>query len=763
MTKTWPTAFFSLAAGIILAYYDLWIIAIGLAVLAILTAAFYKDSGSRLMLCILLLASGLGWAQLRIPEPPASLPTVQRFDCSGRVADFPLSDGDKTVFIVATDQTSRWEKKIRVVCYFKTDLTRGDYVSLKGALKPPRPPGNPGEFDYARYLSHSSIYYNLSIKNSQDLHITARDRGPLSWLDRFRARGEAVFKQALPEQEAAILLGMLLGTREGITDDQFDTFQKTGIIHLFSVSGLHVGFLLLLTGWIVSLLGLTRGKRFVVGAAVLLLYGTMIAWPVCVIRSILMGILGLLAYYFGRENDMLNALAIAGVFNLLLDPAALFTISFQLTFLATWGMVYIYPRLREVIPLKGRIWDLIWLPLAAELAVMPMIVYYFNILTPVSILTNILITYISGLTVIMGFIALILAPLAPALAAIILYVGGFGVEVILGIVNRVQLIPGGYIWVATPAVVLIILYYGGVIGGISALEAPARRRWLYPSVGAILLFILVVLIPAGWYQRGQLEIDFIDVGQGDAILAKTPQGKFILVDGGGSAWYDVGETTVLPYLHRRGIRSLHMVVSSHPDNDHLQGLESVVKEMKVGSILAPQCLNNVTEYQSLRKEAAAKNIDWQGISSGQEIILESGLKIKVLHPGYGQQPQDDCNNQSLVLRISYGDFSILLTGDIEKEAMQSLVDQGMLAAATMVKVPHHGSKGSLVPDFYNQLQARYAVISVGSGNLYGHPSPAVLSMLKQAHAQILRTDQHGAIIVLTDGRQMQVRPTLLNR
>ncbi|HPT70538.1 MAG TPA: ComEC family competence protein, partial [Syntrophomonas sp.] len=263
MNKTWPIAFFSLAAGIIFAYYELLMIAVCLMALLLGSAILCKRYSGKIIICLLLLLGGFFYAQLRIPEMPVSLPVVQGFTCSGRVQDFPVVDGDKTTFIIKADRSSCWEKKIRVVCYFKSDLSRGDQVSLYGVLKPPRRPGNPGEFDYPRYLSHSGIYYNLSIKNNSNLQITARASGPLSWLDKFRTSAESVFKETLPEQEAFILLGMLLGTREGIDEDQYDAFQKTGIIHLFSVSGLHVGFLLLLTGWIVSLLGLSKAKRFI--------------------------------------------------------------------------------------------------------------------------------------------------------------------------------------------------------------------------------------------------------------------------------------------------------------------------------------------------------------------------------------------------------------------------------------------------------------------------------------------------------------------
>ncbi len=758
MTKSWPLAFFSLIAGIVLAYYQLGAVAIAAILLLLTSGILLKEYSFQFYTCLLVLLAGFLYAVIMIIDLPPSLPVIQT-SLAGTVQGFPYCDGEKTTFILKTEKSSTWTRKIRVVCYFEVDISRGDRLSLKGILKPPRRPGNPGEFNFPLYLSHNGIYYNLAVKQASDLSLIGREKGPLLWVDRFRARGETLTKKILPERESAILLGMLLGTREGIEEEQYDAFQKTGIIHLFSVSGLHVGFLLLLVGWISSLLALSNRSKFFAGVTILIIYGTMIAWPVCVIRAVLMGILGLLAYYSGRENGLLNALAIAGVITLLINPASLFTISFQLTFLATWGLLYIFPILREALPLKGWFWDMIWLPLSAELAVLPLIAYYFNILTPVSILTNILVTYISGLAVILGFVTFLLAAFIPILAPLFLYPAGFCVELILLMVRWVQYLPGGYIWVATPAIAMIILYFASIFIGLLGLHNPYYRKLLWPALGIWTVFFIVLLLPASCYNRGYLEADFIDVGQGDAILLKSPRGKFVLIDGGGNALYEVGKTTVLPYLHRRGIRELTLLVNTHPDNDHLQGVESVAEELAVENIAVPGSLSDCNEYGVLKQIAVRRRLPIISLQSGNEINIEEGLRIKVLHPGNQTFSKNSNNNQSVVLRISYREFSILLTGDIEAEAMQALLDDGQLTPTTIVKVPHHGSKGSLLPEFYQQTQPRYAVISVGANNLFGHPHPNTLAMLKQQNIQLLRTDQDGAVIIFSDGKKMFIHRT----
>jgi competence protein ComEC len=302
------------------------------------------------------------------------------------------------------------------------------------------------------------------------LKLVKQGTGVLKGVDFLRDKGADLIRQTLPARESSILLGMLLGTRDGIDEEQYEDFQKTGIVHLFSVSGLHVAFLLLLITWLTSLMRMSARGRFFTAAAILLLYGTMIAWPECVIRAVLMGILGLLAYYSGRENSLLNALAISGLVILIINPNAIFLISFQLTMLATWGLVYLFPVLRDHFPYQGKLWDLLLIPVAAELAVLPLIAYHFNMFAPVSIITNILVSYLSGVAVVCGFISLLLAPAIPAGAAIFLYPAGLCVEIILYIVELMKTVPGGFIWVAAPGVILTALYYAALLMGCRGLK-----------------------------------------------------------------------------------------------------------------------------------------------------------------------------------------------------------------------------------------------------------------------------------------------------
>ncbi|MDD2587141.1 MAG: ComEC/Rec2 family competence protein, partial [Syntrophomonadaceae bacterium] len=258
------------------------------------------------------------------------------------------------------------------------------------------------------------------------------------------------------------------------------------------------------------------------------------------------------------------------------------------------------------------------------------------------------------------------------------------------------------------------------------------------------------------YNRGVLEVVFIDVGQGDSTLLKTPGGKFLLIDGGGSDFYDVGTRKLLPYLHHRGIRELFMVINTHPDTDHLQGLEKVVAELPVKCISLPASLVGADEYSNLKQAAQGRNIPLVPLQSGHELNIEKGLEMRVIYPDADKYAGRDYNEQSLVLDTRMGNFSILLTGDATTESLQKILNSRTVKPVTIVKVPHHGSKGSLLPEFYEKANPLYAVISSGKNNPFGHPHQSVLDMLEQNQIKILRTDLQGAITVETDGKGLKV-------
>jgi competence protein ComEC len=758
MPLSWFEVFIVLAASACFSYYAFWPLFI-LPFLFLLAGGIWGGKYSlrsySALALFLMAVLFFNWMQMPVP---LDLRIQDGVVLTGRVETVPEFDGNRSSFVLKSKEPERAMKKIQVFCNFEAAVQKGEEISLRGDLKLPRPPGNPGEFDYPRYLSYSGIYYLMSVKEKNAIAVISAPGRSECFFAAIRNSGEKIIKDRLPAPEAAILLGMLLGKTDDMAPEQYRDFQKSGIVHIFSVSGLHVGFFLLLMACLTSLCRMSPGMKLVVTGIFLLLYASVVAWPVSVIRAVIMAIVGLLAYYSGRENALLNGLGLAGTIIIVSDPFALFKISFQLSFMATWGLLYLFPLLKKRLQYTNRLWDLLLIPLSAQLAVLPLTAYHFNLFSPVSLLSNVLTSYLSGACVILGLLALMLAAVWPWLAGIFLYPAGFFIELIMGLNSAVLKLPLAFWWVATPCFILIIVYYLGLLLlALSWSKNYRKRGFGYTGLCLILLFILLISLPASLYQQGVMELVLIDVGQGDSILLKSPGGKFVLVDGGGSHYSDPGSKKLLPYLHHRGIRKIDVIINTHPDIDHLQGLEKASKGLSVAHIALPYCFKEAEEYEELKGIAARKNIPLIFLKSGQRLSLEKGCELTVLYPEgelyYGNQ----YNNKSLVLNCQYGAFSFLLTGDVEKEGMQELLQQGKLGTSTVLKVPHHGSKGSLLPEFYRELNPRWAIISAGANNSFGHPHASVLKELQEQGIEVLRTDEDGAIVFQSNGRWVKIK------
>jgi competence protein ComEC len=335
-------------------------------------------------------------------------------------------------------------------------------------------------------------------------------------------------------------------------------------------------------------------------------------------------------------------------------------------------------------------------------------------------------------------------------------------------------IPGPPVW-------LMILFFVGFIflaGVAQAIAArrrdPAmRRQWLpvaHPlelsaALGVVVLAVLVAWHPfAPSLYRGKLEVSVLDVGQGDSIFVAFPDGRTMLVDGGGQAGAevvdgfragpDVGEEVVSPYLWSRGIKRLDVVALSHAHHDHLDGLHSVLANFKVGELWIGRH-EETPAFLVLLAEARARGVRVVQEIQGRTFDWD-GVRGEVLWPADVSQVDKAANDNSLVMRITDGSESFLLPGDIEKKVANELVDEHAPLAANFLKVPHHGSKTSSTDAFVGAVAPRVAVVSVGEGNQFGHPVDSVVSRYAQAGVRFFRTDRDGAVTTVTDGHGLVV-------
>jgi competence protein ComEC len=429
-----------------------------------------------------------------------------------------------------------------------------------------------------------------------------------------------------------------------------------------------------------------------------------------------------------------------------------------------------------------RLWEIVLLSAVIQWGMMPMLAGDFHRVSLAGPLSNIPAVLLTGLIVPLGFLALLLTFVWARLAIVVAKVVGFCAGLLLATVEWFSRLPRVSYRIPDPPIWLVLLFFAAFIVLAAAARVAASRRkgrlarrQLPPPiaaaewVSALILAALTILVASRPFapalDRGSLEVTVLDVGQGDSIFAAFPDGHTMLVDGGGlagSEWVggyrsgtDVGEEVVSPYLWSRGLKRLDVVALTHADHDHEDGLHAVLTNFRVGELWIGR-EDERAAFRGLLDEARAAGIPIVIRTQGEETDW-SGARVNVLWPPAAAPRQLSSNDTSLVLRLSDGPAHFLLTGDIEKSTEDALVSEHVPLASDFLKVPHHGSKTSSAAEFLASVSPRFAAVSVGEANPFGHPSESVVERYEQDGVRLLRTDRDGAVTVLTDGTNLSVR------
>jgi len=661
-------------------------------------------------------------------------------------------------------------------------LRYGDVISARGVIVLPPEGGNPGEPSLRAALQRRGIAALLRVPPYRPVAVLRRDAGhPLTaWVLRLRERFVAPLL-ALPPPYGGVLAGLLFGAQAGATREMEELFLRAGLLHVLVVSGAQVG---LLAASVVGMLTLLRAHpalRFLLAGTVVLLFAAMVGWGAAVGRAAIMALVGLGAGWLGRDADAATALALAALLWLALYPASLFSLGFQLSFAATWGLVFLSPALEP--PLRPR-----WLAqiagatLGAQLAVLPLLAAVFQRVSLAAFPANLLVLPVVAVLVPAGFVlslvGLVLPPAAFALAPAFLP----AVWAIVALARLFAGAPGAEVWLPPVGWWQVVAAYA-LLGTLPRLRRAAIRgavRWAGLAVWGLLV---AALLSAGSALPGSLGprllvVTVLDVGQGDAILVQSPAGRALLVDGGGEVELpgrsdvseradgertvatrsDVGARRVVPALRRLGVRRLDVVVLSHAHEDHVGGLPAVLQNFSVDLVLEPGVPHLSPSYTWFLELVRRRRIAYALARQGQRIDLGGGAAAHVLWPpqeGERQEAAGQVNARSVVARVVFNRFSVLLTGDIEAETEAQLA-RGEGLQSTVLKVAHHGSRTSTTPIFVDAVRPLYAVISVGRGNFFGHPHVQTLRTLEQRGIRVYRTDRDGAVILRSDGRWLAV-------
>jgi competence protein ComEC len=660
----------------------------------------------------------------------------------------------------------------------------GDLLDVKGKLQTPP---ESEDFNYRDYLARQGI---ASIINYPRTSLLATDQGNPIRAGIYDLRDElsSALEDALPEPEASLAQGILLGRRTSLPDDLKEDLNDTNTSHLIAVSGYNVT---LVAGLFIASLAWLIGRRPAAWLALLAIiaYAALVGGQPSVQRAAIMGGMYVVAIALGRQSGALQGLALAGAGMTAFDPLLMKDISFQLSFASALGLTVFSSPLRARIeealarwssdrelpgPLRAVI-ELLAVTVAAIAFTLPITAVNFHRISLIAIPANLLTVPAFPVIMIAAALTAVGGMIAPALGTFLGWLTWAPVAYMVEVVRLLAHLPFAAASVGGLTTGHALAYYAALAGVVwltarrpAKLTLPQAPTWAsdllsslarplaaLPALGiAILLALASVLV---WLlilgsPGDRLSVTFLDVGQGDAILIRSPAGHNILVDGGPN-----GEAITAALGRHLAFwdRHLHLVVLTHPDQDHLAGLVTVLERYDVDQVLAPALADDSAAVRAWQEAIAAKDIPQREAFAGQWIDLGGGARLSVVYPPPEPLPAEE-DDSSLVLKASLGDAAFLLTGDIGAETEANLVsNHADLLHAPVLKVAHHGSAGSTSSAFLAAVAPLTAVISVGKDNGYGLPALETVDRL--GARPVFRTDRHGDVEISTDGRRLWIK------
>jgi competence protein ComEC len=403
----------------------------------------------------------------------------------------------------------------------------------------------------------------------------------------------------------------------------------------------------------------------------------------------------------------------------------------------------------------------------AILGTAPFVALHFNRISLIGSLTNLFfVPWVGFLIVPLSLVASLLSFFIYPLAALLIQANDFMTMILLKAVALSASFPYASFFVSTPTAFEIILFYSLLLLAVH-LRKGKRVRYLFLGCCIALILNFAFWNTKQWFQK-KLVMTFIDVGHGDSILVEFPKGKRMLMDGGGlrEDRFDIGKNVIAPLLWKKKIRKIDLLVLTHPDPDHFKGLNFIASHFSIGQFWDNGVLGDSEFYVRLQETLLKKKIKRSSLNDQTPPQMIHGVQISLLNPPVMKEPQTVShnpsllNNQSLVMKIQFKQIAILLTGDIEQEAEYRMVRKGLPIKADLLKIPHHGSVSSSTQAFLERVKPRYAILSVSERNIGRLPHAEVLKRYERLGTEILRTDKHGAITVVTDGERVEIETFL---
>lgn len=657
------------------------------------------------------------------------------------------------------ENNSYYESNIIIYDDTFAEISIGKEVCIRGEKGNFEKARNPGNFDQQLYYARQNIYGFVWCQ--EIISVSGEENKFLEWLYEFREMWKQTILSNMSEKNGHVLNAMLLAEKSEMDAELKELYQKNGLSHLLAISGLHISFIGLGIYRVLRKTGVSYIGSGICAIMILSVYVLMIGFSVSVIRAYIMLLLRMGADIVGRVYDMQTALMLAAALIVLYQPLYLTDAAFYMSHGAILGLVFVLPEIKKIFSVR-----IIWLEgcyasVAINVTLFPVLLWFYYEFPLYSIFMNMaaipLMTGVIGLGMFGSLGVLCFNPVGGFLLKlcdwILLFLEWFG--------EMGCRLPLSCLVFGKPNWWEVVIYYLLLIVEIIILKKCKTK----PVIGKIkrcsLLWLVLIILMFIKFPDGQVKVAMLDVGQGDCIYIKGPQGQTYLIDGGSSDVDQVGKYRIEPFLKSQGVGTVDYIFVSHGDLDHYSGVVEMIERqtfgVKIDTLVMPANYKQDEKLLGLSKLAQQHGIDVVVIGGGQS-ILEGELRIRCVQP-MQEETMLEGNEGSMVLEISFGVFDMLFTGDVEGEGEKQLEKHLMGKSYDVLKVAHHGSKNSTTESFIKMVKPKIALISAGEDNSYGHPHIETIKRLKEGDCKIYQTIERGAIMMKTDGDFIDIFPS----
>lgn len=660
------------------------------------------------------------------------------------------SEGEYNYKYTVKARTGKYKNKKFIVYINKKNkklLEYGDLIEIKGEYSAPEVARNYKGFDYSQYLKTLNIYGTIKVEESKIINKNQLSPILIS-INNIKEKMIDNANRNMPKRTANLLLGILIGERDNIQEDIIESFRTANLSHILAVSGAHTSYIILGITYLISKSKTPKRIGYIITIINLLIFIIITGASYSVVRACIMAIVVIGAKICYRKENFFTSICISLIIILIQNPFAINDIGLKLSFMGTAGIVIFNKSITNFfikLKIKQKIAEALSVTFSAQLMIMPITILNFNTISLTFFISNILASPLLGIIIIFGFISIFISSILNPISKILFLILHIFLELLILVSKVTEKIPGSSILVKTPNILFAIVYYILILffNYFFVIKQNPTRRFHKKiikiitikniknafKVIAVVFLIILLLTRIVRIINPTLKIYFIDVGQGDSTLIVTPKNKKILIDGG------EGKTNVLfQYLLDRRINKIDYIIISHFDSDHCNGLIEIIEKMRVENIVMSKQSKESQEYKKILEIIKQKNIKVSSVKAEDKIIIEKNLYTKILNPAEKFEFQD-LNNNAIVAKLVYKDFSMLFTGDIEKAEENLAKKYKNELKSTILKVAHHGSKTSTSEEFLKYVEPQIALIGVGENNKFGHPNQITIEKLKNIRSQ----------------------------